>query len=554
MRPVFSRKLAALFVFGCLTAAATAQMYPQPMGYPQQYYGGYPQAYNPYYGYPRNPYYSYVPPSVPVNYYYQTMSPITGTMPVAPTTSAAPPVIAPVPVAPMLPAPVTPPATTIKTAPEVTIAPAPKVENSTPLATPRVARPLPASPSVPKFFVKDSGPVSPEVSLPDPSNCTPQGACTECIKQNCCNNCCCPRYWVDAEFLLWWTKNVPVPTPLVTQATNPTDPTSGAIGSANTTILLGGQDYSLNTRYGGRFTLGGWLDCDRSLGLEGTYLFIAPKTSNNSVSSNGQLGSPVLAIPFLSSSTTPQFTNGAESALRIAGPGLPGSAFLTLKNDLQSGELNAIGRLIRNDRANVVGIVGFRYVNFTEDLDFGFQNSGALGHFFSSSDSFHASNNFYGGQVGLRGEVRFGNLFVNATGKVALGDMNQVVNVSGVSTAVNPFFPPSFNFTNVPSGFFAVATNSGRHSVDQFCVVPEGTFNIGYDITRHIRASVGYDFLYLSKVARPGTEISHTINPTQVPAITPLGTPVTGTAAPLFAFNQTDFWAQGLTFGLEFRF
>ena len=36
-----------------------------------------------------------------------------------------------------------------------------------------------------------------------------------------------------------------------------------------------------------------------------------------------------------------------------------------------------------------------------------------------------------------------------------------------------------------------------------------------YDVTQHVRGVVGYDFLYMSNVLRPGAQIDRNINPTQ---------------------------------------
>jgi len=73
-------------------------------------------------------------------------------------------------------------------------------------------------------------------------------------------------------------------------------------------------------------------------------------------------------------------------------------------------------------------------------------------------------------------------------------------------------------------------------NVSRFAVVPEVNLNVGYQFADWARAYVGYDFLYASDVAQPGEQI----NP----------------AGLIFAPVQphTDFWAQGVNFGLEFRF
>jgi hypothetical protein len=526
-------------------------MYPQPMGYPQQYYGGYPQAYNPYYGYPRNPYYSYVPPSVPVNYYYQTMSPITGTMPVAPTTPAAPPVMAPVPAAPMLPAPVTPPATTINSDPPVVITPAPIAENSTPLMTPRVAQPLPSSPAVPKFFVKDSGPVSPGVSLPDPSNCTPQGACTECIKQDCCNNCCCPRLWFDAEYLMWWFKNAPDPVPFV-QSSPLFVNTNIPLPPLPTIPAIGGTDIDTGIRYGGRFRFGGWLDSDCTLGLEASYFFITPKESSQSLTAAGPAAffgaASYLLLP-AGTVNIPGFGPVNTFLLENGSPGSSAINTLTLRSDLFGFEANGIFKLINCPRFELKLLGGFRNLNFDESLAYsasftggslfvsaqngaGFNGAGLPG---TVAASYSDQNHFYGGNLGTAGEVRLGGFFLNATGKVALGTMQESFTQSVVSTtpAIDGV---GFNgvFLSTPGPF----ASTQHYSVNRFAVIPEVNVNVGYQFARWCRAYAGYDFLYVSDVLRPGLQVSSAPVLTNPPALQ----------------QHSTFWAQGANFGLEFRF
>ncbi len=65
---------------------------------------------------------------------------------------------------------------------------------------------------------------------------------------------------------------------------------------------------------------------------------------------------------------------------------------------------------------------------------------------------------------------------------------------------------------------------------------------------------VGYSFLYVSSVARPGDQIDRVINPNTSPAI---GSNFSGAVSspphPALNVQSSDFWAQGLNFGLEFR-
>jgi hypothetical protein len=85
--------------------------------------------------------------------------------------------------------------------------------------------------------------------------------------------------------------------------------------------------------------------------------------------------------------------------------------------------------------------------------------------------------------------------------------------------------------------------------------VPQLGLQAGWQPLDWIRLFVGYDFLYLSDVARPGDQVDRVINPTQGPAFTNNPNSVlTGPARPTFPGRSTDFWAHGLSFGVELRY
>ena len=67
------------------------------------------------------------------------------------------------------------------------------------------------------------------------------------------------------------------------------------------------------------------------------------------------------------------------------------------------------------------------------------------------------------------------------------------------------------------------------------------------------RFTIGYRFLYVSDVIRPGDQVSRVVNPRLVPT-SPLFTGSGGPAVPQPNFQSTDFWAQGLTLGLGINF
>jgi hypothetical protein len=360
-----------------------------------------------------------------------------------------------------------------------------------------------------------------------------------------------PRLWGSAEYLMWWTSAAPVPAPMVTAATNLADFTSGQLNSPNTATLLGGQSYNTAMRSGGRFTLGTWLDPEARYGLSGTYLFLTPSTTFRNVSSDGTVP---IGLPFY------DVLAGTQGFAPLAIPGLrTGGAFLALTNRLQGGEVNASAQLWRGNGAIVSALGGFRYLNFDENLGFGFgatDNAAAAlpGAHFVGFDRFNANNNFFGGQLGLRGVLQRGNWFLSVTGKCAFGDVTQTAGVSGGFVTYAPTAPfPPVTFA-APAGFYALPTNIGQHSLSAFGVLPEGTINIGYNLGPNVRIFTGYNFLYLSAVERPGTAIQNAINSSVSPGFVGPGAPLIGPAVPSYSFTRSDFWAQGINFGVQMRY
>ena len=81
-------------------------------------------------------------------------------------------------------------------------------------------------------------------------------------------------------------------------------------------------------------------------------------------------------------------------------------------------------------------------------------------------------------------------------------------------------------------------------------MVPELGINLGFDLTRQLRLVGGYSLIYWSAVARTGDQIDLNLTPPQFPP------PQNATASrfPEFRFAMSDYWAQGLNLGLDFRF
>src|SRR5262249_35455424 len=72
------------------------------------------------------------------------------------------------------------------------------------------------------------------------------------------------------------------------------------------------------------------------------------------------------------------------------------------------------------------------------------------------TDSFHTTNQFHGGDVGLAGELRWNAWTLGGTARVALGSTHERVDVNGSTTVTVPSFAPVVN----PGGLLALSSNS----------------------------------------------------------------------------------------------
>ena len=125
-------------------------------------------------------------------------------------------------------------------------------------------------------------------------------------------------------------------------------------------------------------------------------------------------------------------------------------------------------------------------------------------------------------------------IFVKTTGALVAGAAATITNTAGVTTGVgitttNGAFGNPTGIT--PGGLFAQPSNSGTTSRNVFAVAPEVAMQVGFDWTPRLRSFVGYNFLYMSNVLRPGNQLDRNINPTQNAFLVPPGT-LMGPAAP----------------------
>lgn len=392
----------------------------------------------------------------------------------------------------------------------------------------------------------------------------PGGYCGTCggpTFDGCCNACGPPGLvWLRAEYLYWWTQGMYVP-PLVT--TGPSAQQPGYLDTPGTTILFGDEhinDYGRSVR----FTVGTWLDACQTLGIEGDYYFVGTANTNYFASSNGD---PILSRPFydLSPTQADPLQIVGQNVEQVASPGsIAGSVAVDAATNFQSAGVRMLWNLCCSSTCydddcfpmwngpggrRVDFLLGYRYARLSDSLaineDLTSLQTAAPGSFLVN-DTFQTQNIFNGAELGAMWTGYRGRWLATLTGKLALGNVYEAVSIRGSTTTTQ-----NGNTTTDTGGLLAQSTNIGDYSRNQFAVMPELGTNIGFSLTPRLRVLVGYTFVYLSRVVRPGDQIDLDVNSRLLPNDT--RPPAGDMRHPQFVFRDTDFWAQGINVGLDYR-
>ena len=324
--------------------------------------------------------------------------------------------------------------------------------------------------------------------------------------------------WVDLEFLFWATRSVSPP-PLLTSGPASAAPgVAGALGQPTTDVLFARGGQLDQFRPGFRLEAGLYRDETAREALFTRLFFLGSASEGRSAAS---FGPAVLALP-------QGLPGGGTFPLYVGYPGLTaGVADASIQTDFLGADVNLQRRLCDSGTCRLDALGGFRYLHLGDTLDRRFSLTTAPdalipGVRASGEESVRTRNNFYGGQVGLGASGRVGAFTAQARVLVALGVTASDLDASYTRTAVGgPFLAP-----------VGGAVGGGNHS-NVFAVVPEAGLKLGWQPRDHLRFTVGYDWVYWSRVRRA---------------------PEAYTLGPVPGGGGTDIWAQGFSAGLELRY
>jgi hypothetical protein len=331
-----------------------------------------------------------------------------------------------------------------------------------------------------------------------------------------------------------------------------------------------GDDLDIGNHSGARFRGGVWLDPEESFGIEAGGFFLVRRSNGFNLTTVNSLAQDVFTFPGRSNVFVVTPGAGATPASTALRESFPTFVVRQAVNNVAGTGSTALWGADVNLRCAspslgaVSYLVGFRYLDFHEDLNVasrvrfflppGFTDVNGTGQplntnlpadlSFASSDLVRTYNRFYGGQVGCNIDMYFGRCVLDFRAKAAVGVMHQTVNLAGNTTLPDGQI--------VAGGLLSSPGDQGKHSRDQIAFVPEINVKLGYLITSNFRAYVGYDFLYLASVVRPGDQTGVSSS-TTVATVAGTTTQIAVTQ-PAFRFNDTDVWVNGINFGVELRY
>jgi hypothetical protein len=354
----------------------------------------------------------------------------------------------------------------------------------------------------------------------------------------------CGHLSADVELLLRWFKPVCAAVPVVTVG-NPQAPIPGALGQPGTQVVVGGappHQFDFPMTPGVQVTLG-WDRGDGAIGFEVSG-FLMEQAANRQDFTAGPNGAPNSYLPF-------QAPDNSFRALPFTIPGVvTGTSVAVGSTKLWGIEGDLTVPFARAGSSTLQGtfLVGGRYLDLTDRVRVG--NTLRLvadpSAFAVGADQFSTHNQFAGPQVGTAVGMGGGTWSVALTTRLAAGVTHQLRNIEGSpllnASVVSPLL--------VPGPLLALPSNIGRETANRVTLVPEIGVKSQLALASWCSVSLGYSLLYWNKVLCPGDQMSPLVNPTQLP----LRGPVSGPLDPKPLFLHTDYFAQGINLGVEFRY
>jgi hypothetical protein len=334
--------------------------------------------------------------------------------------------------------------------------------------------------------------------------------------------------------------------------TSPAGTAQAAAGVLPGATTLFGNDKVGDDSFGngGRLAFGKWLDPYQNFALSARFTAFRGDDGYFAATSNGTTN---LMVPYFDALANAENAYIVAFSPDGATPFAAGSIAVRDRLDFLATEIFGQTMLFNEGGARWDLFGGYHMLRLDNSLSID-SNSTSLnvavlspvGTNVAITDVFEGRNEFHGGALGVMGTVDYGTWFFNVSGKMSVGNMHQTVIIDGNTVVVTP--GPTTDQRD--EGLFAIGAAQGTRSRDRIAYIPEATFKLGYRVRQNVALTLGYNFMYINSVVMGGDQIDRTLNLSQTN-----GLPLIGPNRPQFqGFRETDFWAQGINFGVEVAF
>ncbi len=343
-------------------------------------------------------------------------------------------------------------------------------------------------------------------------------------------------YWGKVEFLLWWRRGKEIPALVTTSSAGTAIEHAGVLGWPTTQVLLGNETVNEAANAGGRVMFGAWLDAPQRLGMGIRFFSLGNNTDRYEAASDTY---PILARPFYNLSLSQQ------DADVVAYPGETIGSIAAESDAKTVGGDAFLRRLFYEDSCHRIDLlVGYQATRIEQDLRIsssrtvtGTGGSIPVGTVVDSYDLFDTENTYHAVAIGFIGEYDRGPMTWRLLAKVGLGRMRQQVHIDGRTTTM----VPGQGTTTTNQGLLAQDSNIGNYERKVFSASPELALSVAYHITESLDLTAGYSFVYWNHVMQPMDQVDTRVD-------------VRNHAAPRFSTEDSDYFLQGLNFGIQFAF
>jgi hypothetical protein len=323
-------------------------------------------------------------------------------------------------------------------------------------------------------------------------------------------------WYASLDYVAWWVKPAGLAVPLVATTRG-----AASLDDPTATVLLGNQDLAYPTMHGFRATFGFAPVTTSSIGAEATCIYLPGRSTKRT------FAGPGLFLPFLDTETTPP----RESGLPVAGDVSAASWA-----EFWSAEFAPWLCCYEAPGVRVDGLVTFRHLGLRESLELR-----ARSRTFETFDRFETRNYFFGAGAGARCSWESGRLVADVTARLALGAVAASDEAGGYTVR---------DGEAVGGGFFSFA-QQGEFRHARFAVVPDVAVNVGWRVCPCAVVRAGYSFLYWSSVKEAGEQVRRRFDAAALPVF---GGDPDDAPSPKRQLRESDFWAHGLSVGVEIEY